>query len=167
MYANKPPVTTTADIPNKVFRHIARKTFTNRHGVTFEAEDLYTLSATKVIGKMDNLAQLNLEFWAKTRIFAQTFEIATVRDLYSINSSHLDDLYTREKAELVCHVQLNNPYCLVFKLDDGKTIAKDDWRVKHRVTQNLRTPEDYMTYTVNYFNLFESSYFESQNETPK
>ena len=141
----------STDISNKVFRHISEGPFKNRHGVMFEADDYKTLSACKQIDCVPELAQLDIEFSAEKKVFAQTLNITTVRDLYTIDQAFLEALYLKGQAEFVCEVHLAHTHLLVFKLVEGKMIAHDDRRAKHQVQVELKETSTFVNYTINYY----------------
>lgn len=145
-------------IPNKVFRHIAKGTFKNRHGVVFEAEDYISLCAGKQIDSIPETAKLDIEFFADKKAFTDTLNITTVRDLYSIDQATLETLYLQGKAEIVCEVNLAYTHVLVFKLVAGKIIAQDDIRTEHPVEAELKATIDFINYTIGYYKSHEQQH---------
>lgn len=146
----------TNNIASKVFRHIGKGEFTNRHGVKFEAQDLWSLNAEARIFAPTERVDLFLEFFAEKKEFARELNIKTIRDLYSIDRSFLKQLYNEGKGQIVCRINLGYSYFLTYKLTEGKIIAENERLVKHPVPVKLCDPEDFIEYAKNYYALVDS-----------
>lgn len=144
------------DISAKVYQYIAREEFTNRHGVHFEAEDDYTLSAKKSIITVAEKAELYIELFGKKKIFSAILEIKTIRDLHAIDMHTLRNLYDSGKAQLVCKVTLDYTYFLVFRILHGQLIIENDFLAKHQASVEFKNPMDFINYTINYYTLLEA-----------
>lgn len=103
----------------------------------------------------ENEDEVSIELGFETEIieeFTEAFGITSARQMHLITPSALLHLYQRGKAVISCYIDRSNLYyVLYFRKQKNKIFAKDSAGAEHEVTASPETPQQFISYTKQYF----------------